>query len=60
VLGEIPFAGALFRDQSDLITKTELVIFLKATILDNPSDSIHATDKDLYRKFSEDRRPLQF
>jgi type II secretory pathway component GspD/PulD (secretin) len=43
-----------------LITKTELVIFLKATILDNPSDSIHATDKDLYRKFSEDRRPLQF
>jgi MSHA biogenesis protein MshL len=60
VLSEIPYAGAFFRDQADIITKTELVIFLKATILDNPSDSIHATDKDLYRKFSADRRPLQF
>lgn len=60
VLSEIPLAGALFRDQNDLITKTEVVIFMKATILDSPSDSVHATDKDLYRKFSSDRRPLRF
>ena len=60
VLGEIPLAGALFRTQNDLVTKTELVIFLKATILEHPSDSISGTDKDFYRKFSSDRRPLRF
>ncbi|MBX2835080.1 MAG: type II and III secretion system family protein [Micavibrio sp.] len=60
ILQEIPIAGALFRDQNDLIKKTELVIFLKATILDTPEDSVHSTDKDLYRKFSSDRRPLRF
>jgi len=60
VLGEIPVFGTAFRRQDDSIVKTELVIFLKATILDTPSMSVHNTDKDLYRKFSGDRRPLRF
>jgi len=60
VLGEIPYLGAAFRDDTNVVEKTELVIFLKATILDSASDSVHATDKDLYRKFSSDRRPLRF
>ena len=60
ILGEIPYLGAAFRDDTSDISKTELVIFLKATILDNASDSVHATDKDLYRKFSSDRRPMRF
>ena len=60
ILGEIPMIGAAFRDDTSIIEKTELVIFLKATILDNASDSVHATDKDLYRQFSSDRRPLRF
>ena len=60
ILGEAPVLGALFKDHDDLIQKTELVIFLEATILDSPSDSIHNTDKDLYRQFSSDRRPLRF
>jgi len=60
ILGEIPMIGGAFRSQNDQIQKTELVIFLKATILDSPSDSIHNTDKDLYRQFSGDRRPLRF
>jgi MSHA biogenesis protein MshL len=59
VLSEMPVAGALFRHHNDLIQKTELVIFLKATILDTPGDSIHNTDKDLYRNFSGDRRPMK-
>lgn len=59
VLNEIPMVGALFRNSSDLIEKTELVIFLKATILESPSDSVHNTDKDLYRMYSGDRRPLK-
>lgn len=60
ILGEAPVIGSLFKDTDDLITKTEVVIFLKATILDTPSASIHNTDKDLYRRFSSDRRPLRF
>ena len=60
ILGEVPLFGAAFRTQDDRIFKTELVIFLKATILENPSDSVHPTDKDFYRQFSSDRRPFRF
>lgn len=60
VLSETPVVGNLFKNHTDQIQKTELVIFLKATILQSPGDSVHATDKDLYRAFSEDRRPLKF
>jgi general secretion pathway protein D len=56
-LSELPLAGVLFRNQNDVIEKTELVIFLKATIIEG-SDSIHNTDRDLYKMFSSDRRPL--
>ncbi len=57
VLGETPLLGALFRNQQDQVKKTELVVFLKATIVEG-GNSIHATDKDLYRTFSSDRRPF--
>lgn len=59
VLGELPLVGAAFRNQGDSVQKTELVIFIKATIVDAP-DSVHQTDKELYRTFSQDRRPLKF
>lgn len=59
ILSEVPMIGSLFKDTGDRIYKTELVIFLKATILDDPSDSIHDTDRDLYKRFSEDRRPFK-
>ncbi|MGQ0527196.1 MAG: type II secretion system protein GspD [Alphaproteobacteria bacterium] len=59
VLGDIPVAGALFRQHNDLIQKTELVILLKATILEMPAESVHDTDKDIYRGFSSDRRPFK-
>ena len=58
VAGEIPVIGALFGKQKDLVTKTELVIFLKATLIENGNDTIHNTDRDLYKVFSADRRPL--
>lgn len=60
VLSEVPLLGGLFRTQGDEIRKTELVVFLKATILDGASQSIHTTDRDLYKRFSGDRRPLNF
>lgn len=59
VLNEIPLAGSLFKNHSDLVRKTELVIFLKATIVESPGDTVHDTDKDLYRMYSGDRRPLK-
>lgn len=59
VAGEVPVFGALFRKQQDLVSKTELVVFLKATLVENGNDTIHDTDRDLYRAFSADRRPLK-
>jgi MSHA biogenesis protein MshL len=56
VLGEMPVVGGLFRNQTDKIIKTELVVLLKATIIEG-GNNIHPTDKDLYRSFSQDRRP---
>lgn len=58
VLSELPLFGKAFRTNSDSISKTELIIFLKATIISNGDDTIHATDRDLYKMFSGDRRPL--
>lgn len=57
VLGEVPVVGNLFRNQGDKVTKSELVIFLKATILNDAGESVHQTDKDIYRVFGQDRRP---
>lgn len=57
VASEIPIFGGLFRNQGDHVKKTELVIFLKATILDDARNSIHNTDRELYKTFSQDRRP---
>ncbi len=57
IASEVPVLGGLFRNQGDNVRKTELVIFIKATILDEASDSIHQTDKDLYKVFGQDRRP---
>lgn len=58
VLGEIPLVGGLFRNQTDNIQKTELVVLMKATIIEG-TNSITPTDKDLYRSFSQDRRPFE-
>lgn len=57
VLGELPFIGKAFSHQSDTVSKSELVIFLKTTILEG--SNVHDTDKDLYKLFSGDRRPLK-
>ena len=59
VASEIPLLGALFRSQSDKSRKTELVIFLKATIINNEDETVHNTDKELYRTFAQDRRPFK-
>ncbi len=57
-LSEIPLFGNLFKGTSSVITKSEIVVFLKATIVDSGGKTVHQTDKDLYRDMSRDRRPL--
>ena len=59
VLSETPIFGGLFRSQSDKIKKTELVIFLKATIIKDEDTSVTNTDRELYRTYSQDRRPTK-
>lgn len=58
VLSEIPLFNKLFTQQSDKITKTELVVFIRAKLIE-PSQTMHQTDKDLYKLFSSDRRPVK-
>lgn len=58
VLSEIPILGNAFKNHTDQIQKTELVIFLKATIVDADGKTISPADRDLYKRFSGDRRPL--
>ena len=59
VLSEIPVVGGAFRSQDDRILKTELVILLKATILDEGDVGQDDTDKDIYKTFSDDRHPFK-
>jgi len=58
IMGELPVVGNLFKKRGDSIQKTELVILLKATIVEG-GNNVHNSDKDLYRRFSEDRRPFE-
>ncbi len=54
---EIPLFGNLFKGRSEDSTKRELIIFIKATIV-NSDGSTHTTDHKVYNKFFHDPRPL--
>jgi MSHA biogenesis protein MshL len=56
VLDEAPIIGPLFRSQRDGIRKTEMVILLRAVVVDTPKPD--QTDKELYKELSADRRPF--
>lgn len=55
---DLPVIGNLFKARSETSKQTELVIFLRATILEDSGVSM--ADADLYRTFGRDRRPLPF
>ncbi len=57
--GDMPVVGNLFKANTDQTQLTELVVFLKATIV-HGSDSIEWADKDLYQRYVHDPRPLGF
>lgn len=56
VLSEIPLVGAAFRNQRDAIRKTEMVIMLRAVVVDQARPD--KTDREIYKNMAEDRHPL--
>ncbi len=59
VLGQLPWLGYLFKGHSDTYRKSELVIFLRATILEDGADGgIDPVDAEFYRRFGGDRHPF--
>ena len=54
---EIPILGNLFKSRSEDMSKRELIIFIKATIM-NTDGNAQAVDKAIYEKYVTDPRPL--
>lgn len=48
----------LTNARDDTTSKSELVVFLKASIVKQPQSSLSAADRDLYYGMSGDRRPM--
>ena len=57
-LSDIPWLGKAFKSTDRVTTKSELVIFLRATIV--RGSTVDPYDIELYRLFGQDRRPLWF
>jgi general secretion pathway protein D len=56
---DAPVVGNLFKANSDQVQLTELVVFLKATLVHGP-ETVDWADKDTYQKYMHDPRPLTF
>ena len=56
---QVPYLGNLFKSTEKLNSNTELIIFIKATIVGSSGNSAPA-DRVLYDKFTDDPRPLTF
>lgn len=57
-VSEIPWLGNAFKSRDEVSQKRELIIFIKATIL-NSEGSHQPADKAIYDKFTTDPRPLK-
>ncbi|MBF0354042.1 MAG: hypothetical protein HQL43_02250 [Alphaproteobacteria bacterium] len=57
---DIPVFGNLFKAQADSIAVTELVVFIRATVVRAPEKSVSPADRDVYQKYTRDPRPLTF
>ncbi len=63
---DVPLLGGLFKGKSNERTVTELVVFLRATIIENDlhphyqETSVMEADKSAYKAFTSDPRPLNF
>lgn len=59
VAQDIPVLGRAFKGRNDVTEVTELVIFMRATIIGD-RDSITPADESVYNKFAKDPRPIAF
>ncbi|MBU6475091.1 MAG: secretin N-terminal domain-containing protein [Alphaproteobacteria bacterium] len=57
VVGDVPILGSLFHNHGDNINKSELIIFLQATIV--PGANVQPMDRRVYKEFGDDTRPFQ-
>ncbi len=63
---KIPFLDFLFKSKSDQYAVSELVIFIRATIIDNEqkaervNSTVMPADQTVYETFTKDPRPLLF
>lgn len=57
---DIPLFGNLFKAQADKIAVTELVVFIRASVIRSAEKSVSPADRDIYQKFTRDPRPLSF
>ncbi len=57
VVADLPLIGNLFKNHGDKIVKSELVIFLKATIVSG--GNADETDRKIYNRFGLDRHPAR-
>lgn len=57
VLGDLPYVGNLFKSHNDVIEKSELVILIRAQIV--AGSNVDDVDRELFQKFSNDRRPAR-
>ena len=56
---EVPLLGHLFKGVDRSRETKELIIFIRATVLDS-GGYYDPADKKLYEKFTQDPRPLTF
>jgi len=56
---DVPVVGHLFKGTDKSSNLKELVIFIRATIV-NSNGNAAAADKEVYEKYSKDPRPLNF
>jgi general secretion pathway protein D len=58
-LSGVPVVGNLFKATTKANINTELVLLIKATIVDSNGD-LNKTDQNIFHKFSDDPRPVSF
>lgn len=56
-VSEIPWLGNAFKSRSELSQKRELIIFIKATVV-NSSGSADPIDRSIMKKYTTDARPI--
>jgi type II secretory pathway component GspD/PulD (secretin) len=58
-VSSVPYFGNFFKSVDKINSKKELIILMRATVVDS-NGFVDKADKDIYQKFMQDPRPIQF